>query len=134
MNYWLVKSEPSVYSFAQLVADKRTVWDGVRNHLAKRYLSEMQKGDIVLYYHSNEERAVVGIATVAKEAFPDASADDPRWLAVELAPKKALNNPVPLSTLKSTPELASMILVKQGRLSVTPVTKEEFEKILEISA
>jgi predicted RNA-binding protein with PUA-like domain len=131
-GYWLVKSEPSAYSFAQLVQDGRTVWDGVRNFQARNNLKTMRAGDDVLYYHSNEGLAVVGVAKVLREGYPDPK--DPQWVAVDLAPVKALKTPVTLDTMKKDAVLKGMALVKQGRLSVSPVTKAEFDRVLKLGA
>ena len=133
MNFWLVKSEPSAYPWSQLVKEKKAVWDGVRNYAARLNLVAMKKGDQVLFYHSNDGMEIVGIAKVIKENYPDASAEDPRWVAVDLAPEKALKRAVTLKEIKATPALEDMALVKLSRLSVSPVKKEEFDKILEMS-
>lgn len=130
MNYWLVKSEPSTYSFDQLLKDKKTCWDGVRNFAARLHLRAMQKGDQVLFYHSNDGKCVVGIAKVAKEAYPDPTSDDPNWVAVDLEPCKAFKNPVTLEEIKAEKKLQNIYLVRQGRLSVMPLEKEEFELIV----
>lgn len=130
MNYWLVKSEPSTYSWDDLVRDGNTRWDGVRNYQARNNLSAMKKGDLVLYYHSGAAPEVVGIAKVAKESYRDPTADDERWVAVDLAPVKPLKSPVPLDDIKKEKRLKDFSLIKQGRLSVMPVTKEEYEVIL----
>jgi len=129
MNYWLVKSEPSKYSWDQLVKDKKTFWDGVRNYAARNNLREMKKGDQVFFYHSNEGLAIVGIAEVVKEAYQDPTTDDPNWVVVELKPVKALPNPVTLSDIKSDKSLAEMQLVRLGRLSVSAVTPEEYKMV-----
>jgi len=133
MNFWLVKSEPSTYSWSQLLKEKKAVWDGVRNYSARLNLLAMKKGDLALFYHSNDGMEIVGIAKVVKENYPDATAEDPRWVAVDLAPEKALRRPVTLKEIKATPALENMALVKLSRLSVSPVKKEEFDKILEMS-
>ncbi len=128
---WLVKSEPSVYAFATLVRDKKTRWDGVRNFEARNNLRAMKKGDLLLYYHSNEGKAVVGIATVAREAYPDPSAPpDEDWSVIDVAPVKVLTSPVTLETIKKTPKLAKLGLVTRPRLSVMKVSAEEFDTIL----
>ncbi len=131
MNYWLVKSEPETYSFAQLVTDKSTDWTGVRNYQARNFLRAMQPGDKVLYYHSGKEKAVVGTATVARGAFPDPTADagDENWSAVELRPVKALPAPLPLAAIRANPPLSKMLLLSHARLSVMPVTRDEYEHI-----
>jgi predicted RNA-binding protein with PUA-like domain len=131
-GYWLAKSEPSAYSFDQLVQDGRTVWDGVRNFQARNNLKAMRVGDEVLYYHSNEGLAVVGVAKVVREGYPDPK--DAQWVAVDLAPVKALKTPVTLETIKQDPALKEMALVKQGRLSVSPVTKAQFDRVLKLGA
>lgn len=132
MNYWLVKSEPFKYSWEQLVKDKKTVWDGVRNFAARNNLRAMKKGDHVFFYHSNEGLAIVGIAEVAKEAFQDPTTDDTNWVVVELKPYKALPNPVALADIKQEKSLADMQLVRIGRLSVSAVTADEYKKILKM--
>ena len=131
MNYWLVKSEPSVYSWDQLVRDKRTVWDGVRNYAARLHLRGMKNGDQVFFYHSNEGTNIVGIAKVVKEAYPDPK--DNQWSAVDLVPFKALKKPVSLEQIKTEKKLKNMALVRIGRLSVSPVTHDEFEVINKLS-
>jgi predicted RNA-binding protein with PUA-like domain len=131
-HFWLVKSEPSAYSFEQLQKDGRTVWDGVRNFQARNNLKAMRGGDEVLYYHSNEGLAVVGVAKVTREAFPDPK--DAQWVAVELAPAKALAKPVTLAAIKKDAVLKEMVFAKQGRLSVSPVTKAEFDRVLKLGA
>lgn len=132
MSYWLVKSEPDVYAFERLVREGRTTWDGVRNAQARNYLARMKVGERALYYHSNEGKAVVGVAEVRKEAFPDPSADDPKWLAVELGPVKALPKPVTLAQFKEDPLLRETLLVRQGRLSVLELTEEQYRRVLEL--
>ncbi len=131
-GYWLVKSEPSAYSFDQLVKDGRTTWDGVRNFQARNNLKAMRVGDEVLYYHSNEGLAVVGVAKVTREAFPDPK--DAQWIAVELAPVKALETPVTLVAIKQDTVTKEMVFAKQGRLSVSPVTKAQFDRVLKLGA
>lgn len=134
MKYWLVKSEPDVYSWEQFVTDKRTCWDGVRNYQARNNLNGMSKGDPVLFYHSNAELAVVGIAVVAKTAYQDPTTAEVAWVSVDLKPVRRLKKPVPLAVIKSTPALANIALVRQGRLSVMELTQVEFEKIEELGA
>lgn len=131
MNYWLMKSEPSVYSYDDLAKDKKTTWDGVRNYTARNNLKAMKKGDMALFYHSMEDKAVVGIAKISKEFFPDPK--DENWVAVEIAPFKKLKNPVTLAQIKADKRLANMALVKLSRLSVQPVKPEEFDMVLELS-
>jgi predicted RNA-binding protein with PUA-like domain len=133
MNYWLVKSEPFKYSWEQFCKDKKTFWDGVRNYQARNNLRAMAKGDEVLFYHSNEGLAIVGIAIVAKTAYQDPTTDDTNWLAVDLKPLKALKNTVSLATMKQTPGLENLALIKQGRLSVCPVTPMEYKIILDLA-
>lgn len=128
--FWLVKSEPAKYAWDQLVADGSTVWDGVRNHAARNHLAAMKKGDRVLYYHSNEGKEVVGVARVTREAYPDPTADDPRWVVVDLAPVEALKEPVTLATIKADAKLRDIPLVRQSRLSVMPLEKQAFDRIL----
>ncbi len=133
MAHWLVKSEPSVYSFDQLIKDKSTVWSGVRNYAARLHLRGMKKGDEVFYYHSNEGTDIVGIANVSKEAYPDPTTDDDRWVAVDISPVRRLKNPVSLETIKADKRLADMALVRIGRLSVQPVTDKEWKIVLEMA-
>lgn len=128
MNYWLVKSEPSVYSWDQFVKDKKTVWDGVRNYAARLHLRGMKKGDEVFFYHSNEGTCIVGIAKVTKEGYPDPK--DTEWTVVDLAPHKALKKPVTLAQVKAEKKLATIPLIRIGRLSVMPIKKEEFDLIM----
>lgn len=133
MNYWLAKSEPSAYSWQQLVEDGSTVWSGVRNYAARIHLRAMKKGDHVFFYHSNEGVEIVGIATVSKEQYPDPTSDDANWVAVDLKPLKKLKNPVTLAQIKADKRLTEMALVRISRLSVSPVTQKEYEIILEMS-
>ncbi|MBP6508997.1 MAG: EVE domain-containing protein, partial [Candidatus Kapabacteria bacterium] len=127
MKYWLVKSEPEVYSWDQFVKDKRTFWDGIRNYQARNNMREMDKGDQVIFYHSGDERSAVGIAEVVKTAYQDPTTEDEAWVVVDLKPVRPLKNPVTLATIKSTKGFENIALVKQGRLSVLPLTKKEFE-------
>jgi predicted RNA-binding protein with PUA-like domain len=131
--HWLVKSEPNTYSYADLERDGRTVWDGVRNNAAALHLKAMAIGDEVLFYHSQEGLAVVGVAKVVRTAFPDAGDPAGRFVAVELAPVRALNRPVTLAQMKAQPALAEMAMVRQGRLSVSPVTDAEWATILKMA-
>jgi predicted RNA-binding protein with PUA-like domain len=133
MNYWLVKSEPFKYSFDQLLKDKSTFWDGVRNFAARNNLRAMKKGDLVLFYHSNEGKEVVGIAKVLKESYQDPTSDDPNWVAVDLGPHKKLKNTVTLAQIKTEKRLQNIPLIKLSRLSVMPIKKEEFDIIIELS-
>ncbi len=132
MNYWLVKSEPFKYSFDQLIKDKKTIWDGVRNYAARNNLRAMAKGDQVFFYHSNEGLAIVGIAEVAKEAYQDPTTDDTNWVVVELKPVKAIPKPVTLADIKQEKSLADMQLVRLGRLSVSAVTPGEYKQVLKM--
>jgi predicted RNA-binding protein with PUA-like domain len=132
MNYWLVKSEPFKYSWEQFVHDGNTFWDGVRNYVARNNLKAMTKGDHVLFYHSNEGLAIVGIAEVLKEAYQDPTTTDPNWVAVDLKPIKALKKPVTLAQIKSEPSLKNMDLVRLSRLSVGSVREKEYKKILSL--
>jgi predicted RNA-binding protein with PUA-like domain len=129
-QYWLVKQEPEAYSWDDLVRDRGTEWTGVRNFQARNNLRQMNVDDRVLFYHSGEQKAVVGVAQVAKAAYPDPTADETQWVAVDIKPVKPLGAPVPLTTIKAEPKLVNMLLVRQSRLSVMPVTKEEFEVIV----
>jgi predicted RNA-binding protein with PUA-like domain len=129
-GYWLVKQEPEGYSWDDLVRDRGTEWTGVRNFQARNNLRQMKVGDRVLFYHSGEQKAVVGIAQVAKAAYPDPSADEDQWVAVDIKPVKPLREPVPLAAIRIHPKLNNILLVRQSRLSVMPVTKEEFETIV----
>jgi predicted RNA-binding protein with PUA-like domain len=133
MAYWLVKSEPNKYAFADLVRDGKTVWDGVRNNAAALHLKAMKLGDEVLYYHSQEGLEVVGVAKVVKEAFLDPSDPAGRFVAVELAPVRALKQPVSLQAMKANPALAGLEMIRQGRLSVSPVRPAEWTAILKMA-
>lgn len=133
MAYWLLKTEPETYSWDDLVRDKRTHWDGVRNYLARNNLAAMKKGDLAFLYHSVGPRDAVGIVEVVKEAYPDPTASDPRWVCVDVVPKKALPRPVTLAEIKANPRLSEMKLVKMSRLSVSPVTKEEWDEVLRMA-
>lgn len=132
-SHWLVKSEPSTYAYADLERDGRTVWDGVRNNAAALHLKAMKQGDEVAFYHSQEGLAVVGVARVVRTAFLDPSDPAGRFVAVELAPVRALRRPVPLSEMKAEPALAQMAMLRQGRLSVSPVTDAEWKTILKLA-
>jgi predicted RNA-binding protein with PUA-like domain len=133
MNYWLVKSEPFKYSWEKFNKDGRTFWDGVRNYQARNNLREMKEGDLVLWYHSNEGKEVVGIAKVMKEAYQDPTTEDTNWVVVDLAPVEALKKTVTLAQIKADERLKDIGLVKQGRLSVVSLKTEEFDRILELS-
>ena len=133
MAHWLIKSEPSVYPFDQLEKDKQTTWDGVRNYAARIHLRAMKKGDLAFFYHSNEGTEIVGIAKVLKEAYQDPSTTDERWVAVDFGPSRKLKKPVTLAAIKAEKKLSDMALVRLGRLSVQPVTDEEWEIVIEMS-
>lgn len=133
MAHWLVKSEPSVYSWDQLEKEKETVWSGIRNYAARLHLRGMKKGDQVLFYHSNEGTAIVGIAKVAREQYPDPTTDDDRWVAVDLKPFSRLKKPVTLAQIKADKRLVDMALVRIGRLSVQPVTDKEWAILMEMA-
>ena len=134
MNYWLIKSEPFKYSWDQFVNDKETFWDGVRHYQARNNLRAMKKGDLAFWYHSNEGMEIVGIAKVTKESYQVPTTDDTAWLVVNFKPVKKLKKPVSLATVKADIRLEKMALVKAQRLSVQPVTPEEWEIIMELSA
>lgn len=134
MNHFLVKSEPFKYSWEQFLKDKQTFWDGVRNYQARNNLKEMKTGDLVLFYHSNEGKEVVGIAKVVKEFYQDPTTDDERWVVVDLAPVEALTHPVSLETIKNDDQLKDIALVRQGRLSVMPLKAAEFDRIVALGA
>jgi len=127
---WMVKQEPEVYSWSNFVADGGTDWTGVRNYQARNNLREMKVGDRVLFYHSGKDKAVVGIAEVAKSAYADPTADDPQWVAVDLKPIKALDTPVQLAAIRYDKRLSQLPLIRQSQLSVMPLTKDEFEAIV----
>jgi predicted RNA-binding protein with PUA-like domain len=132
MNYWLVKSEPSAYSWQQFNTEGETVWSGVRNYAARLHLNAMKKGDPVLFYHSSTGQEVVGIAKVARNAYPDPTTSDERWVAVDLKPFKSLKKPVTLEAIKKEPKLKNIGLVRISRLSVMPLTKDEYELLLDM--
>ena len=133
-QYWLVKSEPDSYAWSNLVRDRQTAWTGVRNYQARIHLNAMRTGDRVLFYESVTTKAVVGIAEVTKTAFPDSTADEPGWVAVELKAVEPLAKPVTLSQIKNEPSLAEIGLVRQGRLSVVPLTAKDFKKIVQLGS
>lgn len=133
MATFLVKSEPSVYPFSQLVTDKKTSWDGVRNFEARNNLRAMKKGDQLLYYHSNEGKEIVGVAKVTKTAYADPTAEEGDWSSVEVSPVKKLAKPVTLATIKAHPTLSKMNLVKKSRISVVPITEAEFNAVLKLA-
>lgn len=133
MAYWLMKSEPFKYSWDQLLKDKKTFWDGVRNYAARNNLRAMKKGDLAFFYHSNEGVEIVGIAEIIKEAYQDPTTEEIAWVAVDIKPSQTLKKPVSLATIKADKRLANMALVKLGRLSVQPVTEKEWKIILELA-
>jgi predicted RNA-binding protein with PUA-like domain len=132
-SVWLVKSEPSVYAFARLLDDRKTMWEGVRNFEARNNLRAMKKGDLALFYHSNEGKEIVGVAKVVREAYPDPTADEGDWSVVDLAPVKALARPVTLAELKAHPVLKDLELVRRSRISVTKVTPRELALVLALA-
>lgn len=132
-TFWLVKQEPTKYPFSQLLKDGRTMWDGVRNFQARNHLRAMKKGDLVFYYHSVKEKAIVGLCKVVREAYPDATATQGDWSAVDLEPISAAPHPLTLSEIKQDPALSNMALIRQSRLSVMPVTSQEAERILHLT-
>lgn len=131
-RHFLVKSEPYKYAFDALVRDKKTRWDGVRNFEARNHLRAMAAGDLLLFYHSNEGKAVVGVAKVVRTAYADPTAEDGDWSAVDVAPVKALKEPVTLEAIRGDEKLAEMLLLRRSRLSVVPVTPAEFKRVLEL--
>jgi len=133
MNYWLIKSEPFVFGYDQLVADGKTMWEGVRNYQARNNLRAMAVGDLALFYHSNEGLAVVGIAEVVREAYPDPTAESGDWSVVDFVPYRKLEKPVSLALIKSIPSLQQLGLVRNPRLSVMPLNSEEFSEILRLA-
>ena len=132
MNHWLVKQEPEKYPWVQFVKDKGTYWDGVRNYQARNNLRAMREGDLVLFYHSVSEKAVVGVAKVTREAYADPTAKEGDWSVVDLKPIKAMATPVTLAQIKAEPKLAGMGLLKQSRLSVSPLSAAEFKRVLQL--
>jgi predicted RNA-binding protein with PUA-like domain len=133
MQYWLVKSEPFVYSYDELERTGRTMWEGVRNYMARNHLRAMKTDDLVLFYHSREGLEVVGLCRVVQEFYPDPTAESGDWSVVDFAPVKRLQKTVPLSVIKATPELQQIGLVRMGRLSVMPLQEAEFQKIMELA-
>lgn len=131
MNYWLLKTEPDTYSWDDLIKEKKGVWDGVRNFQARSNMKKMQKGDLAFFYHTGEVKSIVGVAQITKEGFPEPSDKD--WIAVEITPQKKLKKSISLSQIKADKRLKDMVLVKAARLSVQPVTLEEFEYIINLS-
>ena len=133
MAYWLAKSEPSTYSWDDLVKEKQTCWSGIRNYAARIHMRNMKKGDEVFFYHSNEGVEIVGIAKVIKEAYPDPTTDDDRWVAVDLKPVKKLKNSVSLESIKKEKSLKEMALVRISRLSLQPVSDDEWEIVMQMA-
>lgn len=133
-SYWLMKSEPFKYAWDDLVKDGRTHWDGVRNYEARNNLAAMKQDDLALYYHSNEGKQVVGVARIVREAYPDPTSDDERWVVVDVAPVGPLAEPVSLADIKADPKLQDMALIRRSRLSVVPVTADEFRQVLKKGA
>ncbi len=130
MNYWLLKSEPFKYPWEQMLADKVTFWDGVRNYLARNNLKAMQKGDLAFFYHSNEGKEIVGIVKIVKEHYQDPTTEDTNWVVVDVKPLKTLKKPVKLATMKADPALVNLQLIKMSRLSICAVDEEDFFRIL----
>jgi predicted RNA-binding protein with PUA-like domain len=133
VNYWLVKSDPETYSWEMLLHDKYTVWDGVRNYQARNNLKLMKKGDMVLFYHSQLEKAIMGVAKISNEYFHDPTANEGDWVAVEIKPLKTFKQQVSLEDIKKNNLLKAIGLLKQPRLSIMPITKAEFDEILRLS-
>lgn len=132
MNYWLVKTEPEKYAWSDLQRDKQTTWDGVRNFQARNNLQKMQVNDLVLYYHSVSEKSIVGVAKVSREAFQDPTTEETQWVAVTLVPEQAFTKPVTLDQIKKEERLQNIALLRQSRLSVMPLTPEEFDILLQM--
>lgn len=133
MNYWLIKSEPNAYSYDDLVKKGKDHWDGVRNYAARNHMKEMKKGDLAFFYHSVDDKEIVGIAECVTEFYQDPTTDDDRWVVVDFVPKQKLKRPVKLEEIKKEKALSDMVLLKISRLSVQPVSKKEFEYILKMS-
>lgn len=133
MNYWIIKSEPEAYSWPQFLEEGKTAWTGVRNFAARLHLRAMKKGDVVFFYHSGGEKSVVGLARVEKEFYPDPTAAEGDWSCVDLKAEKPLAKPVTLADIKADKILKEMVLAKQSRLSVSPVTKAQFARLLQLA-
>ena len=133
MNYWLMKSEPDAFSYDDLVRKGKAEWDGVRNHAAQLHMKAMRKGDLSLFYHSNIGVEAVGIMEIVEEAAPDSTDDSGKWIAVHVAPKEKLKKPVTLKAMKADPALADMVMLRQSRLSVSPLTEAQFRHIVAMS-
>ena len=130
MSFWLAKSDPETYGWTDLLRDKKTAWDGVRNFKARNYIRAMKPGDLVLFYHSGDEKSVVGAMKVISEAFPDRTAEEDGWSAVDVSPAWAMKSPVTLAQIKAEPALKDIYLVRVARLSVMPLEKEAFDRIV----
>lgn len=133
MAYWLIKSEPFKYSWDQLVADKKTFWDGVRNYAARNNMKAMKKGDELFFYHSNEGLEIIGVAKVVKEFYQDPTTDEQAWVSVDVAPVRKLKKAVSLAQIKAEPRLSKMEIIRLSRLSVTSVTAAEWKVVLELA-
>jgi len=133
MNHWIVKQEPEAYSWTDFLKDGRAAWTGVRNFQARNNLRSMKKGDPVFYYHSVSEKQIVGLARVAGEAYPDPTAEEGDWVCVDLVPVKPLTRPVTLEAIKNDSAVKDMLMVKNSRLSVAPLTKAQFDRLMEMS-
>lgn len=133
MNYWLMKSEPDVFSYEDLVRKGKAEWDGVRNHAAQGHMKAMRKGDLSFFYHSNIGLAAVGIMEIVEEAAPDSTDDTGKWISVQVAPREKLARPVTLKAMKADPALADMVMLRQSRLSVAPLTAQQFNHIVAMS-
>lgn len=133
MNYWLMKSEPDAFSYDDLVKKGKAEWDGVRNHTAQINMKAMKKGDLAFFYHSNIGLEVVGIMEIVEEAAPDSTDDTGKWIAVHVAPREKLPRPVTLKAMKADPALSDMVMLRQSRLSVAPVSEAEFKHILKLA-
>lgn len=131
-NYWLLKTEPSTYAFADLERDGSAVWDGVSNALALRHLRSMKRGDLAFIYHTGDERQIIGIAEVTRDPYPDPKGKDPRLVVIDVKPQKRLRRPVPLAGVKASPEFRDFELVRMGRLSVMPVSESRWKKLLQM--
>lgn len=133
MRYWLVKQEPETYPWTQLVAERKTIWDGVRNYQARNFMREMSKGDLVLFYHSGKAKELVGLAKVAKSAYPDPTAKEGDWSAFDLRAVKSLSRAVTLKEIKADPKLQEIHLVRNSRLSVMPIESKDFKRLLDLA-
>lgn len=133
MSYWLLKSDPEAYSWEDMKKEKKTDWDGVRNYQARNFMKDMKKGDIALFYHSGNERSVIGTVEITKESYQDPTTDDDRWVAVEVTFGSQLNRPVTLKEIKADEKLSEIALIRQSRLSVMKLEDFEYKRILEIA-